>query len=379
MRAVLAQSTVVAITILAVCGCRSSGGGGGWGQKFGFGGSAEPATMSGPELPSANATQGAVPGSNYDYNQPAPGVSYNQAPTSGYPAATAAMPPAYNNAYPATAAAAGGYQSPQNAAVANAAPGYGDPAAAAGAVAPQAGPYNENYGQTSVGADGAQLANNYRAAPANSDTTAPQNNYTAAPANSDTAAPQNNYTAPPAAQAYAPQTPAAPAYQPGAVDPAGTGTGITVTNPYITGADAANSTAATGPASVGNHAPPASDYPTTPGSAMAAAPNTDASYQMADASQGAAGQYGAPPNDGGSSANRSAPAGTAYNPGQTGYAPPGAAPYQSSAATSRHEPYFRPGNTSDYLPSGNSQAPGGPTDRYGVPSTATAPGWPNGY
>ncbi len=82
---------------------------------------------------------------------------------------------------------------------------------------------------------------------------------------------------------------------------------------------------------------------------------------------------------------------SSYNPGQTGYSPPGVAPYQTPAQPNtvpspRRDPYYRPGGTSDYstgavvpaaattaaeryaTPAANGGA--NPNDRYAPPAGA---------
>ncbi|MGD9724089.1 MAG: hypothetical protein AB7O59_22740 [Pirellulales bacterium] len=339
------------MTTLAVCGCRSTGGGSSnwhmpWSRKHAD--AAQSETMSGPELPSANAMPGGAPAGGYDsYNAP-PSGGYDQANAGGYPANSYQALPA--GAYPAAPPPAGAYGT---GAEAN---GYGSTAtngAGAYAVAPQAGPYPEATAQPAADAYGA----------------APPTDVYAAPAGQPAAA------APPAAQMHSPAAGGSAPPLAAATTPDGSG-GYTITNPYATGG-AAGGAAATNPSA------PADRY--AAGAAPAAQPDAAAAMPTDQTT-------GAPPQDAAQYANQPAAAGadryqpgnTGYNPGQTGYAPPGVASYQPAAppnvvGASGREPHYRPGTTSDYLPSSNSQSPAGSTDRYGVPSTATAPGWSNSY
>ena len=96
MRAALASSAIVALTLVAVSGCRGSGPSGWtWGRKNS--GRSTDVAMPNPELPSAgampNAVQNVGPGGpenggyNYDYNaQPQDGPNYDSASGGAYQA-----------------------------------------------------------------------------------------------------------------------------------------------------------------------------------------------------------------------------------------------------------------------------------------------------
>ncbi len=401
MRATTAQCAMVAATILALSGCRSgtsgSGWNWGWGRKSAASNPSMNSTPSGPQLPSAGASQPAyAPGS---YGSPAsPAVS------SGYPDQTstnpyqanpyqttpyAGQPTGYNN--PATPAAS----TVPNATVPgssygttpNAAAGYG---AAANTAAPQNGPYNEAYGQPPTGSTqaypstpGYQAPNTqgaYQAATGQpGDPGAAAQAYGAGSGNShvDTAPPATSYGAP--ADTYRNTSPATgpptngPAdYQ--ATDPNSAGAYRAADNRYSTGAAQPEQTAADRYAAGGGAA--------------------------GDPGRNDAGVPGSPASD------RYQPGNTGYNPGQTGYSPPGVPPYQVAGqpyqvpgqpnvgSTPRREPYYRPGTTSDYVPGGSVRAPAPPTDRYNTPGAAPGvatdpyappggipqgPGAPNGY
>ncbi len=145
MRATLANTAIVAMAILMVSGCRSSGGKSiwPWGRNKGYDSSMESGPMSGPQLPSAGATSDGTSADPYNYNAPPSANPYDQT--------NAGAPPA--NAYPApggypTGTPAGAYGAPATASAAGM-PGYGNDAHTA-AVAPQTGPYNQNYNQATA-------------------------------------------------------------------------------------------------------------------------------------------------------------------------------------------------------------------------------------
>ncbi|MEX2112293.1 MAG: hypothetical protein WD845_03865 [Pirellulales bacterium] len=351
MRATLAKPAIVALAMLMVSGCRSGGGKSmwPWGKNKGYDSSMEGGSMSGPQLPSSGATTDGTYSDPYNYNAPAAANPYDQTNLGNPPA----------NAYPApggypTGPPAGAYGAPATASAAGT-PGYGGDAQAATAAAPQAGPYSQHYAQGA--------ADPYAAT-------------ASAPAY-----PTGNATP------YAAGSPSA-GYPTVSASAAGANPGPVVENPYAAGG-------ATPPDPYANTAPVQSAAAGADPYASAAQPgaygapadhgaqagypagNAEVNQQPVDpyataGSQGAQGAY--------------QPGSTGYTPGNTGYTPPGVAPYQTAAidtgagATSeRRNPYYRPGSTSDYLPSSNSQATGNPGDRYGAPATATAPGWPQGY
>jgi hypothetical protein len=351
-RAMRASTTwaIVAITILAISGCRSgtsySPWNLGWGKKSSSGGAAPHASEAGPQLPSANA---APP--NY-------GSTAQQSATPGYPDTGAnAYPPA---SYPGQPA---GYNGVQSAGIANAGaagmpnattPGY--PAmpntAPASATAPQSGPYNESYGPgapdhpAGAGAAGYNLPPNGQGTP-----------YPPASAYGQ-AAPSQNPASPASADPYASSTPAsagvtspADAYP---TAPSGGAYGSAPSDPY------ANQS-------------PGGSRPADRYAAEGAQPEAAAADRYAAATNEPA-TSAAPPAD------RYQPGNTGYNPGQTGYSPPGVPPYQmptqpNVVSTPRRDPYYRPGATSDYAPgAASSMATTPAADRYGAPAaTASDP------
>jgi serine/threonine-protein kinase len=113
----------------------------------------------------------------------------------------------------------------------------------------------------------------------------------------------------------------------------------------------------------------------------------DGGYQTADSRYGTGApqgeqppvdRYGNPPDNAAADAqapNQYQPGATAYNPGQTGYNPPGVAPYQTAGQPnvvqpSRRNPYYRPGGTGDYLPTGGAAST---ADRYSAPPPSGDP------
>jgi hypothetical protein len=354
MRVAFAHFAIVVISLLTLCGCRGNSSGKSWGMPWGRNSGTVSESTAGPELPSAGAMQdGGAPGNYNNYNAPPPanydqqGAPYDQAGAYGQagaydPSATAGAYPPPTGAYPGygdpNAAAAGAYGAQPGGpgypdAAAGPAAGYPDPAATANSVAPQAGPY------AAAGAG-------------------------AYPSSAGPSAYPSAGSPQPYPQA---STAVVPPYQNGSPVPAQDGSGYTVNNPYV-----ANPAA-------GGAAPPtdyAATQPSATSSSAAADPNGTGAYPSAG--QNAAG------NEGAAVAGGYQPGNTGYQPGNTGYAPPGVEPYQtpgavSVASTTRSYPYYRPGSTSDYSSSGASQAPAGSVDRYGVPSTASTPNWPQGH
>jgi hypothetical protein len=377
MRATTAQCAIVAATILALSGCRSgtssSGWNWGWGRKSAASNPSINTTPSGPQLPSAGASQPAyAPGS---YGSPAsPAVS------SGYPDQTSTnpyqttpypgQPTGYNNSAPPAASTMPNATAPGSnygTVPTAASPGYG---AGASTAAPQNGPYNEAYGQPATGSaqaypgtPGYQAPNTQGAYQATTgqpgDPGQAAQAYGTATANSrvDAAPPATSYGA--AADAYRNTSPA--------------------TGPLNNGP---GDYQASDPNSAGAYRAADNRYSNDRYSTGAAQPEQTAADRYAAASE-AAGDPGR--NDAGvpgsSSSDRYQPGNTGYNPGQTGYSPPGVPPYQvpgqpyqvpgqpNVVSTPRREPYYRPGTTSDYTPSGNARAPTPPTDRYHAPGS----------
>jgi hypothetical protein len=151
-----------------------------------------------------------------------------------------------------------------------------------------------------------------------------------------------------------------------------------VNNPYAS----AGATADPAASAAASQAQAPSADPYAAGSPTAAGGQANYSANALDAGAPPADRYAAGNDSTASGAYQ--PGNTGYNPGNTGYSPPGVEPYQTAAvdagaASARRDPYYRPGSTSDYLPSSTSQATAPSGDRYGTPATATAPGWPQGY
>lgn len=331
-----------------------------WGRDKGYDSSMEGDSMSGPQLPSAGAMSDGMSADPYNYNAPPSANPYDQTNMGGAPANAYPQPGGYPTGPPANA-----YGTSATASAAGM-PGYGA-AAQTAAVAPQTGPYDQNYGQaTADPANHGQPAANPYAQPAADPYGAPAN--------------AQAYDAPDAA-AYPATPPAAANYPTVSPSAAGANPGAVVTNPYATGATGqVDNYAGTAPAQTG--APAADPYAST---AQPAADQSQAAYGDTAAGQPPLDRYATSGSEN-AAASSYPPAGAGYSPGNTGYSPPGVAPYQTASAdtgttAARRDPYYRPGSTSDYLPSSNSQSTAGaaPADRYGTPSTATAPGWPQGY
>lgn len=165
--------------------------------------------------------------------------------------------------------------------------------------------------------------------------------------------------------------------------------------PYQAPTDAGYPPPAAAPAATAGYGAPAGDAPAAGHAGTPYADPAAAGGQVADQryggpsypaqpEQAAADRYGAAPDHtaGGPPANGVAggevgvgaehyqPGNTGYTPGQTGYSPPGVPPYQTpatnAAATPRRDPYYRPGGTSDYLPTGGG-VPSASSTNYGVP------------
>jgi collagen type III alpha len=351
MRLNLAHGAVVAATIVGLAGCQSSPGGSGrswWGAKNKPAANAALANApAGPQLPSAGASPtGNMPPS---YGSLAPGASA----ASAYPEQQTTYP---STNYPDTHATAAG-------ASAAAYPAYGAqtnaslPATPSTGAMPQNGPYSPAYAQGGASAPVSTAQQTYPAGGADS------------------------YTA--AAPAGYPTTPANPgAYSP-PVDNAGPPGGLRTADAsahsgYGAPADAGYSNNAYAPPAAVPTGNPAYQYPDP---SQAVDPAAGAGYGApANAPASGAGAYGAPAAGAGAygapaQANPAAAAGgnplgdrypqtnysqsdQPYAPGNTGYTPPGGAPYQGNAAptsapptTDRRDPNWRPGSTSDYGPS----------------------------
>jgi len=327
MPAALARTAILAMVLLVLSGCRS--GAGGSGRSWGFGRknaaqSADAAAMSAPQLPSTGATPGVTPPNAYDASA-APGGYYDQGTGPGFQGAQQGAPATNAGGYVAAGAAApAAYGAPPD--------GYpaGNSATAgytAAAVAPQAGPYSEAYPQ---------------------------------------AAPEH------AAGAGA----APPAYPSTAVNPPGAPQSYPSTQ-MVPGAPQVDHYGGANPAADPNAAQyqtadnrNAASYGAAPQAEQAAADRYSAANQGAPDPQSAV--------DGGAAAERYQPGATNYQPGNTGYSPPGVAPYQPVAepnvvSTPRRNPYYRPGTTSDYLPSSNAQS------QPAAGGNQANPSWPAGY
>ncbi|MEX0677332.1 MAG: hypothetical protein WD063_09665 [Pirellulales bacterium] len=223
---------------------------------------------------------------------------------------------------------------------------------AANAAAPQQGPYSENYTQPPAGPAQAYPATGYPA-------TSSPNSYPPGGQSGATSAPPN------AGDPYA---------NVGSYGGAGAGYGAPPADNYT----------APPPDNRVDNVPYQPGEPSAPeGYRTADSRHGAADPHAAQPEQSAADRYGAsdqaeppPPN----AAPASSPPGepyrpgsTLYNPGQTGYSPPGVPPYQMPAQTnvvspSRTAPYYRPGGTSDFVPTTGATTPSPSTDRYNTPA-----------
>jgi hypothetical protein len=363
MRATFAQCAIVVVTISAFSGCRSgassSAPSSGWNWGFGSKNAASTSSSvnnppSGPQLPSQTATPGNGPGLGATTRPPgstpgdqAGGTAYSAGPYAG-------QSTVYNNAGTAAAGVtAGGYQPPQ-------APPYSPPA---NTIAPQNGPYSDGVNQSPP-------AQTYPTTPYGGAYQTPgapgayQGSATSAPADPAQGYPSggaNGY-----ANAGAPAGPPADGYR-------GESQGTpaqTVSNPYTSSSTAGAGTANTAGTQMAD----------TRGAGDRYAPGTTAPEQGAADHYGTANTAAGAPGAADPAGDRYQPGSTTYNPGQTGYSPPGVPAYQVPAqpnvvSTPRRDPYYRPGGTGDFS-AGNSQAPPA-TDRYAAPVTGA--GTPDAY
>ena len=343
MRATLAPMAAIA-AVLLLPGCSSSGNRWNW-QFWRRHDDMAAASSSGPQLPSAGANSsapavGAAPGTGPNLASPY-SSSGPQYPTNAYPGQSTG----YNDpaGAGATAAATGGAYAAQPAAGGNAAP-------QAPAYAAQNGPYGgagatgQAYaGQPAAGQPYAGQSNGDQATTGASAYTAQSGPYEATPS----------------------QGGQPPAYTNTATDSYSTPDGgyRTATassgNPYRN--VSVESTTATDSSQPGEN---------RDGTTASQTEASAADSYGAAASEAAAGGTATAGDD------RYQPGNTGYQPGNTGYTPPGVAPYQMPSqpnvvSTPRRDPYYRPGGTSDYLPSSSPAA--NPTDRF-APSSAGAAG-----
>jgi len=325
MHAILGRCGIVAATIVFASGCGSSKGWT-WGRKNPPNMASMSSAPPSPQLPSA----GAVP-ANYSPNNVAggPGAAnpYDPAQGTGFPG----QPAGYNNPGGAPAAA--------HPAVSN------QPYSPPNVGMPQTGPYNEG-----------------------------------APGHPAAAPPAGNYAGHPAADPYSAGQAAAGGYggptenyRPpvqGAADPYAQG-GAAAGAPY------SQTGSPYGPGGAAPESAPQvadnryADRYATSGQPEQAAADRYAAAHAADP-QGGAAPY--------------QPGNTGYQPGNTGYSPPGVPPYQMPSqpnvvSPTRRDPYYRPGGTSDYMPTGGQQMPAaggapGSADRYSNPTGAGMPADP---